>query len=70
MVKSVTGGFRSRRLHRGEVGNPSPSTARPSTRRDLAGTLVLVGVYRSDQTIELPFLDVFPGRGGSLKSSW
>ncbi|MCX6431676.1 MAG: S-(hydroxymethyl)mycothiol dehydrogenase, partial [Actinobacteria bacterium] len=37
--------------------------------RDLAGTVVLVGVPTPDMTIELPLLDVF-GRGGSLKSSW
>jgi S-(hydroxymethyl)mycothiol dehydrogenase len=37
--------------------------------RDLAGTVVLVGVPTPDMTIELPFLDVF-GRGGALKSSW
>ena len=37
--------------------------------RDLAGTVVLVGVPRPDVTLELPLLDVF-GRGGSLKSSW
>lgn len=37
--------------------------------RDLAGTVVLVGVPRPDMTLELPFLDVF-GRGGALKSSW
>ena len=37
--------------------------------RDLAGTVVLVGVPRPDMTIELPFLEVF-GRGGALKSSW
>ena len=37
--------------------------------RDLAGTLVLVGVPRPEMTIELPFIEVF-GRGGSLKSSW
>jgi len=37
--------------------------------RDLAGTVVLVGVPRPDMQIELPLLDVF-GRGGSLKSSW
>jgi len=37
--------------------------------RDLAGTVVLVGVPRPDMTIELPLLDVF-GRGGQLKSSW
>ena len=37
--------------------------------RDLAGTVVLVGVPHPDMTIELPFIEVF-GRGGSLKSSW
>jgi S-(hydroxymethyl)mycothiol dehydrogenase len=37
--------------------------------RDLAGTVVLVGVPTPDMTLELPFIDVF-ARGGSLKSSW
>ena len=37
--------------------------------RDLAGTVVLVGVPSPDMMLELPLLDVF-GRGGSLKSSW
>lgn len=37
--------------------------------RDLAGTVVLVGVPTPQMTIELPLLDVF-GRGGALKSSW
>ena len=37
--------------------------------RDLAGTVVLVGVPNPEMTLELPFIDVF-GRGGSLKSSW
>jgi S-(hydroxymethyl)mycothiol dehydrogenase len=37
--------------------------------RDLAGTVVLVGVPTPDMKIELPLIDVF-GRGGSLKSSW
>jgi len=37
--------------------------------RDLAGTVVLVGVPRPDMVLELPFIEVF-GRGGSLKSSW
>jgi S-(hydroxymethyl)mycothiol dehydrogenase len=37
--------------------------------RDLAGTVVLVGVPRPDVQLELPLLDVF-GRGGALKSSW
>jgi S-(hydroxymethyl)mycothiol dehydrogenase len=37
--------------------------------RDLAGTVVLVGVPTPAMQLELPLLDVF-GRGGSLKSSW
>lgn len=38
--------------------------------RDLAGTVVLVGVPTPDMTVpKLPLIDVF-GRGGSLKSSW
>ena len=37
--------------------------------RDLAGTVVLVGVPTPQMRIELPLLDVF-GRGGALKSSW
>jgi S-(hydroxymethyl)mycothiol dehydrogenase len=37
--------------------------------RDLAGTVVLVGVPTPQMKLELPLLDVF-GRGGSLKSSW
>jgi S-(hydroxymethyl)mycothiol dehydrogenase len=37
--------------------------------RDLAGTVVLVGVPTPEFRLELPLLDVF-GRGGSLKSSW
>jgi S-(hydroxymethyl)mycothiol dehydrogenase len=37
--------------------------------RDLAGTVVLVGVPNPAMTIELPLIEIF-GRGGSLKSSW
>jgi len=37
--------------------------------RDLAGTVVLVGVPTPDMRIEMPLLDFF-GRGGALKSSW
>ena len=38
--------------------------------RDLAGTVVLVGVPTPDMKIpDLPLIDVF-GRGGALKSSW
>ncbi len=37
--------------------------------RDLAGTVVLVGVPNPTMKIELPMIEVF-GRGGTLKSSW
>jgi S-(hydroxymethyl)mycothiol dehydrogenase len=37
--------------------------------RDLAGTVVLVGVPTPDMRLDLPLLDFF-GRGGALKSSW
>lgn len=37
--------------------------------RDLAGTVVLVGVPTPDMTVEMPLMHLF-GRGGSLKSSW
>jgi len=37
--------------------------------RDLAGTVVLVGVPTPEMSLELPLIDVF-GRGGALKSSW
>ena len=37
--------------------------------RDLAGTVVLVGVPTPDMTVELPLIEIF-GRGGALKSSW
>ncbi|MFJ5677829.1 S-(hydroxymethyl)mycothiol dehydrogenase [Streptomyces sp. NPDC093097] len=37
--------------------------------RDLAGTLVQVGVPDPDMTIDLPLIDLF-SRGGALKSSW
>ncbi|MEV7377507.1 S-(hydroxymethyl)mycothiol dehydrogenase [Streptomyces lydicus] len=37
--------------------------------RDLAGTLVQVGVPDPEMKIELPLIDLF-GRGGALKSSW
>ena len=37
--------------------------------RDLAGTVVLVGVPTPDMRIDMPLVDFF-SRGGSLKSSW
>jgi S-(hydroxymethyl)mycothiol dehydrogenase len=37
--------------------------------RDLAGTVVLVGVPTPDMTLEMPLVDFF-SHGGSLRSSW
>jgi S-(hydroxymethyl)mycothiol dehydrogenase len=37
--------------------------------RDLAGTVVQVGVPSPDMSVELPLIELF-GRGGALKSSW
>ncbi len=50
------------------IGNPEVYK-QAFAARDLAGTVVLVGVPSPTATLELPFIEVF-GRGGALKSSW
>jgi S-(hydroxymethyl)mycothiol dehydrogenase len=50
------------------VGNPSVME-QAFYARDLAGTLVQVGVPTPDMRIDLPMADFF-GRGGRLKPSW
>ena len=50
------------------VGRPEVMT-QAFYARDLAGTLVQVGVPTPEMTIELPMIDFF-GRGGRLKPSW
>jgi S-(hydroxymethyl)mycothiol dehydrogenase len=50
------------------VGRPETYT-QAFYARDLAGTVVLVGVPTPDMRLDLPLLDFF-GRGGALKSSW
>ena len=50
------------------VGNPK-TYEQALYARDLAGTVVLVGVPDPEMKIELPMIEVF-GRGGTLKSSW
>ncbi|MGA8723715.1 MAG: S-(hydroxymethyl)mycothiol dehydrogenase [Acidimicrobiales bacterium] len=50
------------------VGNPAVMT-QAFYARDLAGTLVQVGVPTPDMKIDLPMIDFF-GRGGALKPSW
>jgi S-(hydroxymethyl)mycothiol dehydrogenase len=48
----------------------SPETYRQAFfARDLAGTLVQVGVPDPTMNVELPMIELF-GRGGALKSSW
>src|SRR5689334_10145835 len=66
-IRSLTGGFGADVVIEA-VGLPKVYE-QAFYARDLAGTVVLVGVPRPDMTIELPFLEVF-GRGGALKSSW
>ena len=66
-VRDLTGGFGTDVVI-DAVG--TPETYRQAFyARDLAGTVVLVGVPTPEMRIELPLLDVF-GRGGALKSSW
>jgi S-(hydroxymethyl)mycothiol dehydrogenase len=50
------------------VGHPDVM-AQAFYARDLAGTLVQVGVPAPDMAIDLPMIDFF-GRGGRLKPSW
>jgi S-(hydroxymethyl)mycothiol dehydrogenase len=66
-VRGLTGGFGADVVIEA-VGRPE-TYKQAFYMRDLAGTVVLVGVPTPDMTLELPLLDVF-GRGGSLKSSW
>ncbi|MDL4777211.1 MULTISPECIES: S-(hydroxymethyl)mycothiol dehydrogenase [Thermomonosporaceae] len=66
-VQELTGGFGADVVI-DAVGRPE-TYKQAFYARDLAGTVVLVGVPTPEMTLELPLLDVF-GRGGSLKSSW
>ena len=66
-VRELTGGFGADVVIEA-VGRPETYT-QAFYARDLAGTVVLVGVPTPDMRLELPLLDVF-GRGGALKSSW
>lgn len=50
------------------VGSPQTWT-QSFYARDLAGTVVLVGVPAPDMKLDIPLIDVF-SRGGALKSSW
>jgi S-(hydroxymethyl)mycothiol dehydrogenase len=66
-IKGVTGGFGAD-ICIEAIGLPDVYR-QAFEARDLAGTVVLVGVPRPDITLELPFIELF-GRGGALKSSW
>ncbi|MFC5826730.1 S-(hydroxymethyl)mycothiol dehydrogenase [Nonomuraea insulae] len=66
-IKDLTGGFGADVVIEA-VGRPE-TYEQAFYARDLAGTVVLVGVPTPDMRIDLPLLDVF-GRGGALKSSW
>jgi S-(hydroxymethyl)mycothiol dehydrogenase len=66
-VRELTGGFGADVVIEA-VGRPE-TYEQAFYARDLAGTVVLVGVPTPQMRLELPLLDVF-GRGGALKSSW
>ncbi|MGW0745451.1 S-(hydroxymethyl)mycothiol dehydrogenase [Streptomyces sp. NPDC002817] len=66
-IRELTGGFGADVVIEA-VGRPE-TYKQAFYARDLAGTVVLVGVPTPEMKLELPLLDVF-GRGGSLKSSW
>jgi S-(hydroxymethyl)mycothiol dehydrogenase len=66
-IRELTGGFGADVVIEA-VGRPE-TYEQAFYARDLAGTVVLVGVPTPQMRIDLPLLDVF-GRGGALKSSW
>ncbi len=66
-VQGLTGGFGADVVIEA-VGRPE-TWKQAFYARDLAGTVVLVGVPTPDMTLEMPMIDFF-SRGGSLKSSW
>jgi S-(hydroxymethyl)mycothiol dehydrogenase len=66
-VQELTGGFGADVVIEA-VGRPE-TWRQAFYARDLAGTVVLVGVPTPDMRLEMPMIDFF-SRGGSLKSSW
>jgi len=66
-IRAATGGFGADVVIEA-VGRPE-TYEQAFYARDLAGTVVLVGVPTPDMRLDLPLLDFF-GRGGALKSSW
>ncbi|PKV76620.1 S-(hydroxymethyl)mycothiol dehydrogenase [Nocardia fluminea] len=66
-IKGLTGGFGADVVI-DAVGRPE-TWQQAFYGRDLAGTVVLVGVPTPDMTLEMPLIDFF-SHGGALKSSW
>ncbi|MER5185174.1 S-(hydroxymethyl)mycothiol dehydrogenase [Streptomyces sp. NPDC002896] len=66
-VRELTGGFGADVVVEA-VGRPE-TYEQAFYARDLAGTVVLVGVPTPDLKVTLPMIEIF-GRGGALKSSW
>ncbi|REF00178.1 S-(hydroxymethyl)mycothiol dehydrogenase [Thermomonospora umbrina] len=66
-IRELTGGFGADVVIEA-VGRPE-TYEQAFYARDLAGTVVLVGVPTPEMRLDLPLLEVF-GRGGALKSSW
>jgi S-(hydroxymethyl)mycothiol dehydrogenase len=66
-IQELTGGFGAD-IVIDAVGRPE-TWKQAFYARDLAGTVVLVGVPTPDMTLEMPLIDLF-SRGGALKSSW
>jgi S-(hydroxymethyl)mycothiol dehydrogenase len=66
-IQALTGGFGADVVI-DAVGRPE-TYQQAFYARDLAGTVVLVGVPTPEMRLDLPLLDFF-GRGGALKSSW
>ena len=66
-VRELTGGFGADVVI-DAVGRPE-TWRQAFYARDLAGTVVLVGVPTPDMVLEIPLVEIF-SRGGALKSSW
>ncbi|OBC11902.1 S-(hydroxymethyl)mycothiol dehydrogenase [Mycobacterium sp. 852013-50091_SCH5140682] len=66
-VQAITGGFGAD-IVIDAVGRPE-TWQQAFYARDLAGTVVLVGVPTPDMILQMPLIDFF-SRGGALKSSW
>jgi S-(hydroxymethyl)mycothiol dehydrogenase len=66
-IQELTGGFGADVVI-DAVGRPE-TWKQAFYARDLAGTVVLVGVPTPEMKLDMPLIDFF-GRGGSLKSSW